>query len=1162
MTTEEIRDLAAQVKELIAAQARDLSQYEEVTDISQVSTLPGLKGTGTAATLVRVAMKLLKGADGKTPELRADGTNLLWRSEGDGQWQTLCSLEALRGAKVQLRKGGTGIEWKYDNTTEWMTLIPVDELAFKYDDLTQQQKQELTRKPVLSAVDAEKGDEPAGQFTADGEDSAGNPKYRLQLTLPKGDKGDAFTYDDFTPEQIEQLQKPATDIAASVAEAEESRVKNEESRISAEAARAEAENKRASAETARASAETARAEAEASRASAEAKRESAESARAAEEAGRAEAEQGRAEAEQARVTAELQRATAEDTRNTAETARNSAESARAAAETERMHEEALRAQSEAARAGAEESRTEAEESRVKNEELRNTAESARADAEQDRQTAEAARAEAEQGRAGAEESRVTAETARAEAETRRNEELGRLTAECEAATEGVDEAKAEALAAAETARNLPKIEGGTWRVYDSVSGQYLDSGVGATGRSPKIEGGTWWTWDDATGDYQDTGVSVSSQYVLTKEAVEQVLTGDIASHSHDAQMEEKLAPYAKTQDVDEKIAAAAPTKEKIEAALTGDITSHNHNTQITQALQPYAKSTDVTAQLAAALEQYVTNAALSAALEAYKLTKAKIEEALTGDITSHNHTTQVTQALAPYAKTQDVDSKLTAYAKTQDVNSKVSAAEAKIPTKLSQLQNDNHTVQDAAYVHTDQNFTAALKQKLDGLANYNDSALRSLISAAQAKADKAQANLDKLVSGDASTAIDTFNEIEAFLKGVTDTETLTGLLAQQKSEITADAAAKYQPKGSYAAASHNHDDRYPTKTGSGASGTWPVSISGNAATASKLQTPRTITLGQDSTGSVNFDGSGNVTLNERNKYVVGDRSEKVAVSAAQNVAAYTGGTGFSSWAFGTSRDTNKSYIGVLKPSAAALNISAHGTILCLGNGDTHMYIAMDYNLANVRVGAGNADKINWQKQLAFTDSNVSSATKAADSDKLGGKAASEYALKSEVPDTSQFVVDPNYVHTDNNFTNDEKEILSILGANVRLEFNVIINLTLSNYDNYENYKDLGAAVYVNGEQQKLIRSYEDNYSSCLYEFENPPSFHRNWAEPITVKLVVRYAVNSIYSNWTVYENDPTETTVKVTDSDVKITESVLHFNSMHTIALKLSESDVEKYRLF
>ena len=963
MTTEEIRDLAAQVKELIAAQAKDLSQYEEVTDISQVTTLPGLKGTGTAATLVRVAMTVLKGADGKTPELRADGTNLLWRKEGDTSWQTLCSLEALRGAKVQLRKGDTGIEWKYDNATEWMTLVSVDELAFKYDDLTPQQKQELTRKPVLSAVDASKGDEPQGQFTADGEDSAGNPKYRLQLTLPKGDKGDAFTYDDFTPEQIEQLQKPATDIAASVAaseelrvkseelrntaeaaraESEELRVKNEESRGTAETARAEAEASRASAEQGRVSAESARAAAEQGRVDAEAKRVAAESAMATEEGKRAGAEETRVENEESRNTAEEARNTAEELRNTAETARSSAESARAAAETERMHEETLRAEQEAARAGAEELRVKSEELRVENEESRKSA---------------------EQGRAEAEASRVTAETARAEAEAGRNEELKRLTAECEAAAGGVDEAKAEALAAAETARNLPKIEGGTWRVYDSESGQYLDSGVGATGRSPKIEGGTWWTWNDATGDYQDTGVSVSSQYVLTKEAVEQVLTGDIASHSHDAQMAEKLAPYAKTKDVDEKIAAAAPTKEKIEAALTGDITSHNHNTQITQALQPYAKSTDVTAQLAAALEQYVTNAALSAALEAYKLTKAKIEEALTGDITSHNHTTQVTQALSPYAK-------------TADVNTKVAAAEAKIPTKLSQLQNDNHTVQDAAYVHTDQNFTAALKQKLDGLANYNDSALRSLISAAQAKADQAQANLDKLVSGDASTAIDTFNEIEAFLKGVTDTETLTGLLAQQKSELQSDAAAKYQPKGSYAAASHNHDGSYVKKAG------------------------------DTMTGALNF---ANNTWNKVGDDVyIGDCNKAGCLGVKDT---------------NTTNGDNPGFIFYNKDNASIGELRSKGGTP-EWDGNTMLHAGNYNNYAPTKTGSGASG--TWPIAIS---GNASTATKSSDSDKLGGKAAADYALKSEVPDTALYprvvIMDraPNYgekTWTDENGTHTFK----------------------------------------------------------------------------------------------------------------------------------------------
>ena len=54
-------------------------------------------------------------------------------------------------------------------------------------------------------------------LTENGTDANGNPKYLINFIIPKGDKGDkgdAFTYDDFTEEQIAGLQKPATDAAA------------------------------------------------------------------------------------------------------------------------------------------------------------------------------------------------------------------------------------------------------------------------------------------------------------------------------------------------------------------------------------------------------------------------------------------------------------------------------------------------------------------------------------------------------------------------------------------------------------------------------------------------------------------------------------------------------------------------------------------------------------------------------------------------------------------------------------------------------------------------------------------------------------------------------------------------------------------------------------
>lgn len=60
--------------------------------------------------------------------------------------------------------------------------------------------------------------------------------------------------------------------------------------------------------------------------------------------------------------------------------------------------------------------------------------------------------------------------------------------------------------------------------------------------------------------------------------------------------------------------------------------------------------------------------------------------------------------------------------------------------------------------------------------------------------------------------------------------------------------------------SGNYTDYTVTKTGSGASGTWGISITGNAASATKLATARTISLTGSVTGSGTFDGSGNLSI--------------------------------------------------------------------------------------------------------------------------------------------------------------------------------------------------------------------------------------------------------------------------------------------------------------
>lgn len=84
------------------------------------------------------------------------------------------------------------------------------------------------------------------------------------VALPgeKGDKGDPFTYDDFTPEQIAELQRPATE-AAEVANQAAENANKATSDIKALGVKLTAEEaKRESAESSRASAESERAEAE------------------------------------------------------------------------------------------------------------------------------------------------------------------------------------------------------------------------------------------------------------------------------------------------------------------------------------------------------------------------------------------------------------------------------------------------------------------------------------------------------------------------------------------------------------------------------------------------------------------------------------------------------------------------------------------------------------------------------------------------------------------------------------------------------------------------------------------------------------------------------------------------------------------------------------
>lgn len=76
-----------------------------------------------------------------------------------------------------------------------------------------------------------------------------------------------------------------------------------------------------------------------------------------------------------------------------------------------------------------------------------------------------------------------------------------------------------------------------------------------------------------------------------------------------------------------------------------------------------------------------------------------------------------------------------------------------------------------------EDFTTALKTKLEGMNSFDPTEINNKINGLQTQ-------VDTLVNGDASAAIESFNEIINFLNGIEDTESLEGIIAGIERQIT------------------------------------------------------------------------------------------------------------------------------------------------------------------------------------------------------------------------------------------------------------------------------------------------------------------------------------------------------------------------------------------
>lgn len=96
LTPEDLKVIAPLVKEMLAEESKEISQFPVLDSIAGVSSLPGMTQQNE---LVRVPLSVLKGLDGKQVEIAASSTAIQWRYVGATSWNILVELSLLVGAQ-------------------------------------------------------------------------------------------------------------------------------------------------------------------------------------------------------------------------------------------------------------------------------------------------------------------------------------------------------------------------------------------------------------------------------------------------------------------------------------------------------------------------------------------------------------------------------------------------------------------------------------------------------------------------------------------------------------------------------------------------------------------------------------------------------------------------------------------------------------------------------------------------------------------------------------------------------------------------------------------------------------------------------------------------------------------------------------------------------
>ena len=311
------------------------------------------------------------------------------------------------------------------------------------------------------------------------------------------------------------------------------------------------------------------------------------------EALRVTAEQGRVANEGTRTIDENTRRANESARQTWETQRREAEDTRIAAEISRKSEEEIRKTNEANRVSAESSRASAETLRASAEAERNTNEQKRIEEETKRISSEEGRVAAETERVDNEDARIAAETTRDTAEqerianeaTRQANEAVRETQEAAREKNTADAITAvnEAKTAAQQATTNATTAANNANTQANRAKEYADN-------PPKVgEDGYWYTWDEVDDVYVNTGWPSSGiilkgsldspedlDTIVNPQLSDSYIVGTDLYFWNGAEWV-NMGRFQGPQGDPGKDAEI--TKASIEAALVGEVTTHTHDTR-------------------------------------------------------------------------------------------------------------------------------------------------------------------------------------------------------------------------------------------------------------------------------------------------------------------------------------------------------------------------------------------------------------------------------------------------------------------------------------------------------------------------------------------------------------------------------------------------------